>query len=721
MPPSITADAVDSQGTDAVFLPLSEVLRNDSPLYPGYTERPYNPDIIAKKRPPFGIYDDMRRDDQVKAVLWMKKFMVLSSGWQFEQDDTSETPYAEVLTENLAALESPDFGDVLVNMLTYLDYGFSVVEPVFRVTEGPSEQRVVIDKIKPKAPHSFYLHTDDFGNLTQLEQTTSGPPIFVTPDKVMMLTHQAEFGIPYGVSDLQSCYRAWFCKDQVIKFWMIHLERFGNPWVVATLEQNIQTEERTRLDAILKNWQSKASMRVPAGVKIDLKGSPTGTTDFESAIDNCNMMIARSLLMPDLMGISGEKTGGGSYSLGEKQFELFFLTLEKIRQDIARLMNRRVIQPLCWWNWGVEPRDCPKWQLRPLTLDDESELHKMWSEAVRGRVWTPSDEEIQHFQKSMKYPVTKGAVDRPQVLALDPSDEDGAEDDAAAEARESSPRRHGAKRVAFSRELSASEKKTDFSAIAFTTARLDSEALNALAPPLAKIREGLVETILAKHLVDRQQIGQLDSLALKYLKDLQLAWKGILRRTLQEGQASAQSELPQTFADDPVPTLFETTLTERSFFLTGVMRDDILKKARQVILGGIEAGSTMPQVVERLGSVLNQYYAPDAPQLETIIRTNITKTYNYGRRTVFEDTALDGFVIGYLYSAILDDRTTDVCRALDGKKFGVDDPYVDAATPPRHHNCRSLWIPVTQDEAAEFVPDAHPIPETILAEFSGKL
>ncbi|OQC23315.1 MAG: hypothetical protein BWX71_02101 [Deltaproteobacteria bacterium ADurb.Bin072] len=51
-----------------------------------------------------------------------------------------------------------------------------------------------------------------------------------------------------------------------------------------------------------------------------------------------------------------------------------------------------------------------------------------------------------------------------------------------------------------------------------------------------------------------------------------------------------------------------------------------------------------------------------------------------------------GFVEAFEYSAILDDRTSEVCEALDGKilrDFG-------SLQPPNHFMCRSLLIPVTQ-------------------------
>jgi uncharacterized protein with gpF-like domain len=65
------------------------------------------------------------------------------------------------------------------------------------------------------------------------------------------------------------------------------------------------------------------------------------------------------------------------------------------------------------------------------------------------------------------------------------------------------------------------------------------------------------------------------------------------------------------------------------------------------------------------------------------------------RYSHFTDPALDGFVEAIEYSAILDDRTTDLCKHLDMRIYESDDPIWDEYRPPNHFNCRSLLIPVT--------------------------
>ena len=68
---------------------------------------------------------------------------------------------------------------------------------------------------------------------------------------------------------------------------------------------------------------------------------------------------------------------------------------------------------------------------------------------------------------------------------------------------------------------------------------------------------------------------------------------------------------------------------------------------------------------------------------------------NKGRVAFFEQSNV---ISGYQYSAILDDRVTDICRSLHGKKFRKGNQPI----PPLHWQCRSVLIPITMFE--EFTP-----------------
>lgn len=69
----------------------------------------------------------------------------------------------------------------------------------------------------------------------------------------------------------------------------------------------------------------------------------------------------------------------------------------------------------------------------------------------------------------------------------------------------------------------------------------------------------------------------------------------------------------------------------------------------------------------------------------------------------------------YEYIATLDDRTTEICRALDGKVFQNDDPL--APRPPQHWGCRSKIGPVVNWDWLGV--DADKLPPTLRASAGG--
>lgn len=676
-----------------MFLATTEKLSAASSLYAGYAERPYNPDEISKKKGNLKIYDEMRRDDQVKAVLWMKKFMVLSSGWDIEVKKEEQEEIGEDLKQILSEMEEPDFGDALTNILTHLDYGFSITEPVFAIENGLA----TLKKLKTRAPHTFVLHADTFGNLVEIEQYTDGPQIFVSPKKLIIMIHQYEFGVPYGISDLQAAYRSWFCKDIIIKFHNIYLERFGNQLVIGTVPSGTDDADRTRLLNAIKNMQARSGLVVPEGTTLEALEHISSGGEFREAIDMHDLRIARSMLIPDLIGMSGEQISGGSFALGQKQFEAFFLTVEKLRTDIERAINRRIIQPLCLWNYGLAPKEAPCWKLHPISDDKKEEMLKLWTEAIKGNIWKATDEEINHFRKQVKFPI--GEIERPEPIAPPGADpKDPAKKKPPAKDKKKAEYQKFAKRA-----LTVYEKRVNFEKIGKEYDDIEAESLKSLIPIYRKVKTGLLDIVQGKRIMEGRKYEEITALKLKYLTELKMGWRGVLRRTFDSGYDSASAEIQPAKKMEAVnfPAEFEEALNQRAFFITGIEQDKILKQARMILMNGIEKGSTTKEMMHQLNQLFERDYEIGSNQIQAVVRTNISKTFNMGRRRFFEDPDLDGFVKAYQYSAIIDSRTSDICESLDEHVYAAGDPYIDKITPPLHFNCRSLLVPIIEGEEYE--------------------
>ena len=382
---------------------LEEVSSKSSSLYTPSQFEPYNPNELYQERGNYELYDKMRLDEQVKAVLSLKKHVILSNGWELRLDRGGQNLGKEkdMLEDNLKFWLENSFENILMQFLTALDYGFSISEVIYRL----DNDFLWIKDIKTRPPHGFLFHQDEFGNVIKIVQQTSGfKNIELNPLKFIVFSYQEEFQNPYGRSDLESAYRAWWSKDIIIKFWNIYLERNAVPAVIGKYKRNVSQKVRERFLTLLDNIQNKSSLILPEDLTIELlETKRSATPDFEKAIDKYNLMIARSLLMPDLMGLAGSQTAGGSYALGQKHFDLFLLVISSIQKDLERCINNRLIRPFFKLNFGIE-ENYPLFRFIEQTEENKNELAKTWLDAVKSGVIGASNDEQSHFRKIVGFP-----------------------------------------------------------------------------------------------------------------------------------------------------------------------------------------------------------------------------------------------------------------------------------------------------------------------------
>tara|TARA_Y100000356_G_scaffold134137_1_gene142708 strand:+ start:174 stop:1358 length:1185 start_codon:yes stop_codon:yes gene_type:complete len=85
-------------------------------------------------------------------------------------------------------------------------------------------------------------------------------------------------------------------------------------------------------------------------------------------------------------------------------------------------------------------------------------------------------------------------------------------------------------------------------------------------------------------------------------------------------------------------------------------------------------------------------------QLLTLVRTSVNQVANAASQASYK--ANQDVTKKYEYAATLDNRTSAICRALDGRVF----EYGKGPTPPQHFNCRSTTVPVIDYEGLGVEP-----------------
>ena len=145
-----------------------------------------------------------------------------------------------------------------------------------------------------------------------------------------------------------------------------------------------------------------------------------------------------------------------------------------------------------------------------------------------------------------------------------------------------------------------------------------------------------------------------------------------------------------------------TELQDRAFKVSAVAQADLVTQVYDALESAIREGTSFDAFQEKVGASLNESWGKEMPgRLETIFRTNVQSAYGaggYAQRT--NPVVLHRRPV-WQFSAIEDDRTTDICQPLDGTTLDADDPFWSDHTPPLHYNCRSTIVALTRDEADE--------------------
>lgn len=135
-------------------------------------------------------------------------------------------------------------------------------------------------------------------------------------------------------------------------------------------------------------------------------------------------------------------------------------------------------------------------------------------------------------------------------------------------------------------------------------------------------------------------------------------------------------------------------LNEKGINISSALDEFSQKKSQQIITSiqdGVIAGRTNAQMVRDISAVVDTVIKQ---QLQALVRTVVGHTSAVSSEQVYKEN--EDILDGFIWSATLDNRTTDICMALDGQFFKYSDP--SAPQKPMHFGCRSNRVPVVKKE-----------------------
>lgn len=116
----------------------------------------------------------------------------------------------------------------------------------------------------------------------------------------------------------------------------------------------------------------------------------------------------------------------------------------------------------------------------------------------------------------------------------------------------------------------------------------------------------------------------------------------------------------------------------------------VSNKLFEEVKNGIIKGERYEDISEQIKA---GYEKRSLSDIKKIVRTEGTAITN---STSLELFAEEGYK-RYTYSAVIDSRTTDICRSLDGDTFLISQAERGINFPPMHVNCRSGFEIVLED------------------------
>jgi phage gp29-like protein len=308
------------------------------------------------------IYTELLRDDQV-ATAWGQRRLALTSCETVVEpgaDDAASKAAADALRAELEAL---DWDGITEKMLFAAFYGWGVAEILW--APGRDGRAVSFGGIKVRDRARF--RTDVQGGVYLWVSTTGW--VQMPPKKFWWVTHGADNSDqPYGLGLAHQLYWPVFFKRNDVKFWLVFLERFGQPTAIAKLthaqimDTTIGADGKTnrqRALEMLRQIATDAGVVVPAD---DERGNPvvslleaarSGAADYEALVARMNEAISKVVVGQTMTVDNGSSRSQAEVHAGVKQ--------QLVASDSDLLCGTFNDGPVQWWTeWNFPGATAPK-------------------------------------------------------------------------------------------------------------------------------------------------------------------------------------------------------------------------------------------------------------------------------------------------------------------------------------------------------------------------
>ena len=310
------------------------------------------------------LYEELLRDDQVKATWQQRQLAVISADWDVQPGGTGaqDQAAADFLREQLDNIK---FDQATMGMHYGVFYGYAVGECMY----GRDGRHVTLEAIKVRNRRRFRF--DGAGRLRML--TTNKPDGELLPGRKFwtFATGADHDDEPYGQGLGHWLYWPVFFKRNALRLWLVFLDKFGQPTAKGHYPGSATQQQKDRLLQALQAVHSDSGVALPDGMDIELiEAARSGTADYTELYDRMDRAIAKVTLGHTGSSESAPGRLGGEDMAGDVRNDI-----TKADADVlCESFNAGVARWLTEWNYpgAAAPRVWRKME-QPEDLNSLSE------------------------------------------------------------------------------------------------------------------------------------------------------------------------------------------------------------------------------------------------------------------------------------------------------------------------------------------------------------
>ncbi|HYW05017.1 MAG TPA: DUF935 family protein [Gammaproteobacteria bacterium] len=285
-------------------------------------------------------YEDLLRDTQVKSAFEQRRLAIV--GAPLDVRPGGERPIDKQAADSMRAqLEAISFDRITDKILYGLFYGYSVGECLW----GRDGREIVLEDIKVRKSRRFRFD----GALRLRMLTYSDLMGELLPDRKFWIFSAGADNDdePYGLG--LGYYTWWpvFFKRHDIRFWLIFLEKFGQPTAHGKYPRQSTQEDQAKLLEAVQAIQTDSGVITPEGMPIDLiEAARSGTADYAAMHDVMDKAISKGI-----MGQTMTSDSGSSRSQAQVHMEVRQDLVEADIEILCDSFNAQVARWLTEWNY----------------------------------------------------------------------------------------------------------------------------------------------------------------------------------------------------------------------------------------------------------------------------------------------------------------------------------------------------------------------------------